>query len=132
MQSLICLLFIYKDYIQNSLGDLVSLWALNETLERRPSVGTAIVELGRIETWLLRHARGENEPQSHFGIQSSSFFFQFSLILLSLNRSCVDTPVSSTQRRLDPLSIAFRSRQCQRGSPQHGMHCGNLADNLHL
>jgi len=57
---------IHWDYIQNSLGDLVSLWALNETLERRPSVGTAIVELGRIETWLLRHARGENEPQSHF------------------------------------------------------------------
>lgn len=57
---------IHWDYIQNSLGDLVSLWALNETLEKRPSVGTAIVELGRIETWLFRHARGEIEPQSHF------------------------------------------------------------------
>lgn len=71
------LVVIVQDFIQNSLGDLVSLWVLNEPLDKRSSVGVALVELGRLETWLLRHARGELDFQSAFGkkIFMPSFVF---------------------------------------------------------
>jgi hypothetical protein len=49
------------------LGELVSLWVLNEPLDKRFSVGVAIVEMGRLETWLLRHARGELDLPNAFG-----------------------------------------------------------------
>lgn len=35
------------------------------------SIGTAIVEMGRIETWLLRYARGEITQQNSFGMRKS-------------------------------------------------------------
>ncbi|EFX70985.1 hypothetical protein DAPPUDRAFT_228128 [Daphnia pulex] len=57
---------IHWDYIQNSMGELVSLWVLNEPLNKRFSVGVAIVEMGRLETWLLRHARGELDLPNAF------------------------------------------------------------------
>ena len=56
-----------QDFIQNSLGELVSMWVLNEPLNKRSSVGVAIVEMGRLETWLLRHARGELDIHNAFG-----------------------------------------------------------------
>lgn len=58
---------LFQDFIQQSLGDLVSMWILNEPMDRRSSVGTAIVEMGRLETWLLRHARGELQLHNGFG-----------------------------------------------------------------
>lgn len=62
-----------QDFIQNSLGELVSLWVLNESFDKRSSVGLAIVEMGRLETWLLRHARGELDLQNTFGIRIPNF-----------------------------------------------------------
>ncbi|XP_032789539.2 uncharacterized protein LOC116926709 [Daphnia magna] len=57
---------VHWDFIQNSLGELVSLWVLNESFDKRSSVGVAIVEMGRLETWLLRHARGELDLHNAF------------------------------------------------------------------
>lgn len=68
---------------------------MNESLEKRASVGTAIVELGRIETWLFRHARGEIEPQSHFGtICSNVQVYSVIIIIIGFLAETVSIPPS--------------------------------------
>ena len=59
---------VHWDFIQNSLGDLMSLWILNENVQDGTfSLGTTIVELGRLETWLLRYSRGELDSENLIG-----------------------------------------------------------------
>ena len=53
--------------MQNSLGDLVSLWIMQGSSENQTSIGNAIIELGRLETWLLRQARGDLESDNLLG-----------------------------------------------------------------
>lgn len=63
---------VHWDFIQNSLAELVSLWALDEAPAEDASgaesstgaVGAALVELGRLETWMLRFSRGELDSDS--------------------------------------------------------------------
>lgn len=66
---------VHWDFIQNSLAELVSLWALDEAPAEDASgaesstgaVGAALVELGRLETWMLRFSRGELDSDSLIG-----------------------------------------------------------------
>jgi len=50
------------------MGEVISLWILNDfSIKKRTSIGTAIVEMGRLETWLLRYARGELDVRNGGG-----------------------------------------------------------------
>jgi hypothetical protein len=55
------------------LGEIITLWILNDfSIKKRTSIGTAIVEMGRLETWLLRYARGELDVRNGIGNYTSN------------------------------------------------------------
>lgn len=99
-----------QDFIQNSLGELVSLWVLNESFDKRSSVGVAIVEMGRLETWLLRHARGELDLHNAFGSRTQNLLISQHNFPFHPFRCYYDSTLSAPKRRVYSLPLNFRSR----------------------